>query len=287
MFPEFMSEAKGIRVTEQIVTAIPSQWRVVLFRVLAGLLGLVYLPGALLMTVPWAPSWMTTAFPNLSPLIWAWGKAAHPDIQRWMFAFSACVDEAIAVILLYLAWRPLGKPLLLQFLSLALVVALSSNIPFVGLGIAVGYSPLLVVILAYPELRGLLKPFWRGRISWTLLGLAAATAAFFIPRVWWALSAQLRGTDELALNYGWASLAEHLCNLWLIVFFSSFRHSGSRLLSLLVTFCFLFLGIAAIAVPANPGSWGLVGGMIAIIAGAASLVITAYDWKGSPRQAKN
>jgi hypothetical protein len=235
------------------------------------------------MTVPWAPSWMTAALPNLSPLIWAWHKAAHPDLQRWMFAFSACIDEAIAVVLLYLAWRPLGKPLLLQFLSLALVVALSSNIPFVGLGIAVAYSPLLVVILACPELRGLLKPFWRGRISWILLGLAAATAAFFIPQVWWAIGAQLRGTDDLAINYGWASVAEHSCNLWLIVFFSAFRHSGSGLLSLLAAFCFLFLGIAAISVPANPGSWGLVGGIIAMIAGVTSLVINAYDWKGSSR----
>jgi hypothetical protein len=104
----------------------------VLFRVLAALLGLVYLPGALLMTVPWAPSRMTTTFPNLSPLIWAWAKAAHPDIQRWTFTLSACIDEAIAVVLLYLAWRTLGKPMLLQFLSLALVVALGSNIPFIG-----------------------------------------------------------------------------------------------------------------------------------------------------------
>lgn len=38
-----------------------------LFRVLATLLGLVYLPGALLMAAPWAPSAMTTSLPPLSP----------------------------------------------------------------------------------------------------------------------------------------------------------------------------------------------------------------------------
>jgi hypothetical protein len=46
---------------------------------------------------------MATALPPLSPLIWAWAQAAHPDIQRWTFALSASVDEAIAVILFCLA----------------------------------------------------------------------------------------------------------------------------------------------------------------------------------------
>jgi hypothetical protein len=58
---------------------VPSpRWRLTLFRVLATLLGLVYLPGPLLMAAPWAPSSMATALPPLSPLIWAWAQAAHP-----------------------------------------------------------------------------------------------------------------------------------------------------------------------------------------------------------------
>ncbi len=208
--------------------------RLVLFRVLAALLGLVYLPGALLMTAPWAPSWMATALPKLSPLLWAWAKAAHPDIQRWTFAFSASVDEAIAFILFYLAWRPLGRLLLLQFLALALVGALAANIPFIGPGIIIACSPLLLLLVAYPELRRLLTPFWRGRINWTLLALAAVVGALFIPQAWQALQAQLQGADELALNYGWASIVEHLCNLWLIALFASFRQPGSTLLAIVV-----------------------------------------------------
>ena len=99
---------------------VPSpRWRLTLFRVLATLLGLVYLPGALLMAAPWAPSSMPRALPPLSPLIWAWAQAAHPEIQRWTFALSASVDEAIAVILVGLAWRPLARPLLFQFLARA------------------------------------------------------------------------------------------------------------------------------------------------------------------------
>jgi len=165
--------------------SIPSpRWRLTLFRVLATLLGLVYLPGALLMAAPWAPSSMPRALPPLSPLIWAWAQAAHPEIQRWTFALSASVDEAIAVILVCLAWRPLARPLLFQFLAFALAVDLAANAPFVP-GIIVGYSPLLLLLIAYPEPRRLLTPFWRGSINRSLLALALVTGAFFVPRSGW------------------------------------------------------------------------------------------------------
>ncbi len=258
------------------------RWRLTLFRVLATLLGLVYLPGALLMAAPWAPSSMATALPTLSPLIWAWAQLAHPDVGRWTFAFSGCVDEAIAVILFVLAWRPLARPLLLQFLALALVVDLVANVPFVP-GIIVGYSPLLVLLIAYPEPRRLLTPFWRGPIDWPVLGLAAVVDAFFLPQVWQAFQAQVRGADELALNYAWASIVEHLCNLWLIALLAAYRQPGSTLLALLVAACLLYLGVAAITVPGNPGSWGLAGGAIAILGGAAYVAAITRPWRrGSP-----
>ena len=263
--------------------SVPSpRWRLTLFRVLATLLGLVYLPGPLLIAAPWAPSSMATALPPLSPLIWAWAQAAHPAIQRWTFALSASVDVAIAAILFAIAWRPLARPLLLQFLALALAVDLAANAPFVP-EIIVGYSPLLLLLIAYPEPRRLLTPFWRGSIDRSLLALALVTGAFFVPEVWLALESQVRGADDLALNYGWASIVEHLCNLWLIALLAAFRQPGSTLLALLVAACLLYLGVAAIAVPDNPGSWGLAGGAIAIAGGAAYVAMTARAWRrGSP-----
>ena len=258
------------------------QWRLTLFRVLAVLLGLVYLPGALLMAAPWAPASMAKALPPLSPLIWAWSQAASPDSQRWTFALSASVDETIAVILFCLAWRPLARPLLFQFLALVLMVDLAANVPFVP-GIIVGYSPLLLVLVAYPEPRRLFTPLWRGSIDRPLLVLAVVGGAVLLPDAWLALQAQVRGADELAQNYAWASAVEHLCNLWLITLLAAFRRPGSTLLALLVAACLLYLGVAAIAVPDNPGSWGLIGGAVAIAGGAAYLVITVWAWRrGSP-----
>ena len=63
-----------------------------------------------------------------------------------------------------MSWRPLGRPVLVQFLVLvlALVVSLVAKIPFFGPGIAIAYPPLLLLLITYPEPRQLLTPFWLG-----------------------------------------------------------------------------------------------------------------------------
>jgi hypothetical protein len=230
------------------------RWRLPLFRVLAAIFGIVYLPGGLLLAAPWVPSSMTTAFPPLSPLLWAWAQAAQPDSQRWTFALSAVVDEAIAVILLALAWRPLARPLLAQFLVLALVVDVAANVLF-DPAVLVAYASLLLLLVAYPEPRLLLTPFWRGPVDRPFGAIAIVVGVAFVPSVWQARQAQVAGADALALSYGWASTVEHLGNLWLIAMLAAARKQGSALLAVLVAACLCYLGLAAnVAVPDNPGS---------------------------------
>jgi hypothetical protein len=60
----------------------------------------------------------------------------------------------------------------------------------------------------------------------------------------------------------------------LIALLAASPQPGSTLLAMLVAACLLYLGMAAIAVPGNPGSWGLAGGAIAILRGMAYLAIT-------------
>lgn len=213
---------------------------------LAGLLGLAYLPGVLLFA-PWALLSMARALPNLSVLIGAWAQARHPDLQRFTWSLSAAGDATIAAVLFALAWRPLAQPLLLQFLALALVVDLCANVPFVP-GIIVAYSPILLLLVIYPEPRRLPAPLWQGPIDWSVLTLAVVVGAFFVPDVWRAWQAQVRGGDELALNNGWASTVEHLCNLWLMALLAAARQRGSSLLAFLVGAYLVYLGMAAIAV---------------------------------------
>ena len=271
-------------------TIAPARWRVSLFRALALLVSLAYLPGVLLLIAPWAPSQIARDLPKLSMLVVAWASATQPDSQRWAWGLSAVVDAAIAVVLLSLAWRPLGRPLLPQFLALALVVAVGANIAFVGPGIVVGYSALLLVLLAYPRPRRLLTPFWRGPVDPWMLALAAVVGAFLLPDAWRALQAQVQGADELSLNFGWASLLEHLANLWLIALLAASRRPGANLLALLAAGCFLYLGVAAIAVPDNPGSWGLLGGAVALTgcAGYVAMILRARArGRRQPRQERS
>lgn len=244
---------------------------------IAVLLGLLYLPNGIVTIAPWVSSGIAKTLPPVSPLIWAWGQAVSPDLQRWTFGFSAVVDDAIALVCLSLAWRPLGRPLLLQVFVPALVFFLGANIPFIGWGMLVAYSPFFLLLAAFPEPKQLLKPFWNGPISWPLFALAVIIGALFLPQGWQAFGAQLAGKDAMALDYGWATIIEHLGILWLLALFASFRRPGSTLLALLVALCLFYLGAAAIAVPENPGSWGLAGGLLALLGGVCYVTIVVRD----------
>jgi len=127
-----------------------------------------------------------------------------------------------------------------------------------------------------------LTPSWRGPLDGRLLALAVATGVLLFPSLWQALQAQAAGADELALNYGWASTVEHLANLWLIALLAASRRPGSTLLALLLAACLLYLGVAALVVPGDPGSWGPWGGAIAIAGGAAYLAVTLSALRRAP-----
>lgn len=266
------------------VNAQSRPWRIAAFRILSGLLGLAYLPGLLLMALPWAPAELFRRLPTLSPIIWAFRQALDPETQRWAFALSACVDGAIAIILLYSAWRPFRSALLVQFLVPALVVAVGANIPFMGPGIIVGYSPLLLIIIAYPQRRRLAEFPWRPQPSWPLLLLALALGAALLSEAWRAFLAQIKGADALAHSLGWASLAEHECNFWLITLFAASRRPCSSLLAFLAAACLMYLGAASICLPSNAGSWGFAGGVIAIVSGIAYIALGFGESQGLERQ---
>jgi hypothetical protein len=150
----------------------------------------------------------------------------------------------------------------------------------VGPGIIVAYSPLLLIILAYPEPRRLAELPWRPRLSWPLLILALALGAAQLPEVWRAFQAQSKGADALARSFGWASLVEHECNFWLIALFAACRRPGSGLLAYLAAACLAYLGAAAICLPASAGSWGFAGGAIAIIGGIAFFALGFDEARG-------
>ena len=135
--------------------------------------------------------------------------AARPDLQRWTFALSAVVDEAIALILLCLAWRPLARPLLAQFLALALTVDVAANILF-DPQVVVAYAALLLLLVVYSRAAIAIDTHMARATRRSPPGPRRRRRGRAVPGVWQALQAQVAGADELALNYGWASTVEHL-----------------------------------------------------------------------------
>src|SRR5205807_2095200 len=69
-------------------------------------------------------------------------------------------DCGMAAMLVYLSWRPLRAPAVVQWIALAVIVFLTANVPFVGPAVALVAVPVVLVLVAYPAPRDLLTPPW-------------------------------------------------------------------------------------------------------------------------------
>jgi hypothetical protein len=247
-----------------------SRYRLTIMRVLAVLAGLFFLG-----TIPQAISpWGSVTLSNTNGV-------HDPNLHRWSAALAGGPDVGAAGVLFYLALRPL-TPLVLQWLAIIVVVFLAANVPFVGPSVALIAVPILLVLVAYPQPRSLLKAPWCEGVSPRLLSLGVLVAAFLLPQAGRALAAQVAGADELAANADWAADGEHLINLTLAALLAGMRRPGARALAVMTGAVLVFMGAAAVTVPTNPGSWGTVGGAIAIAGGLAFWATAAYEY----RQAK-
>jgi hypothetical protein len=248
-------------------------WRITAFRILAGLAGCFFL-----VTLPQALSpWGAVTLSNTNGV-------SDVNLHRWSAALAGGPDLGGAAMLLYLAWRPMRAPLVLQWWFLAMIVFLVFNVPFAGPSIVVIAIPVVLVLAAYPDPRSLLKAPWGDGVRLPVLVLGALVAIFLLLDATRAMAAQLAGTDELARNYDAASNAEHLTNVSLAALLAGMRRPGSGALALMAAAVLAFMGAAAITVPTNPGSWGIVGGIAAIAGALALAAVSAYQWPRSDSQ---
>ena len=252
--------AAGSTHSRGVALAGPA-WRIVLFRVLAALSGLFFLS-----TLPQALSpWRAVTLSNTNGV-------QDLDLHRWSAALAGGPDMGLGAVLLYVAWRPASAALPLQWVALAAAVFLAANVPFVGPLVALIAIPVVLVLVAYPEPRALVTAPWAQGLRLPVLAVGVLIAIFLLSDGARALAAQVRGTDELARNYDWASNGEHLINLGLAAVLAGTRKPGANILAMMAAAVLAFLGAAAITVPSNPGSWGIVGGAAAI---AAAIVLCA------------
>jgi hypothetical protein len=210
---------------------------------------------------------------NADPALALTGLAA-PDTHLWHAALPGAVrlllTGGVAAALLF---RPASKPLLGQWLILSAAVTVVVVVPFAGLPpLLFIVLPTVLVVAAYPW-PSKLANLRVARVDRPLAALTILAAAALAPSLWQNLTRQLDNAGgEHATEAHWALDAAHVILLLAAGALASTRRPGWQTLAILTGVTFLYLGIAAIAIPEQAGSWGTLGGALGVIAGVAYLI---------------
>jgi hypothetical protein len=141
----------------------------------------------------------------------------------------------------------------------------------------------VVPLIAYPYWRDVRTfPSWWAGVSRPLLILAATAGAALVVTAAIAFPRQIGGTDEAARGGWWLDYAEHATVLALAGLLAACRGPGWRILRGLCGAVWVYLGlVAALVLPHHPGSWGRIGGGLALL---ACIGFGIAAWRGSVRQ---
>ena len=234
-------------------------WRTALFTVLAALVALLFLTNLYRLSAPWAP---LAVYPNDD------ARLLNPELHRWHDAMWGAVSGILnGGVLLSLLWRPRQKPLLIQFVALIVIAGAATMIPFEPT-LAVVILVVASVVAAYPAPRALVDISWPEPLSRPLLALSLAGALLLVPYMGRLLLWQIQGVGgEHATANQWISDVEHTAFLLIAMVLVSTKRPGWRTLGFLIGLVLLYLGVAALALPHHAGSWGVAGGILALIGG--------------------
>jgi hypothetical protein len=254
----------------------PHRVRVIIFRVVAVLAGLFFVVAVVLMaSAPWV---------LLQP-----DQQTRTELNRWFLTVAGSVDAIAAGVLLALALQP-RRTLLIVEHAMAAIVAGAIILPFqpsFAAILAIGVVPLI----AYPYWRDVrLLPSWWDGVSRPMLILAVLAGAALLVTAAIAYPRQIGGTDEAARGGWWLDYADHATVLALAGVLAASRGPSSRILRGLCSAVWLYLGlVAALVLPHHPGSWGRIGGAVAVLVGIGFGVAAWRDSEreitGSPRRA--
>lgn len=235
----------------------PKRWRTAVFMIVAALAAFGYLIGhAQYLLAPWMVI-------DVDPEI------LHPETHRWHDTMWGSSSILVAGSLITLLWRPHRKPLLAQYLFLTAIVAIPFVVPFV-----IPVVPLLLVVAAYPNHRALLNPPRKDQVIRPLLALSVAALVVLLPVMLRNLGRQLDAVGgEHAVAGHWISDVEKMVLLLLAGFLASTGLPGWRPLAILIGITYLYLGLAALLLPDQAGSWGIIGGILALFGGLGYIAL--------------
>lgn len=244
-------------------------WRRIIFTIVAGFVTFFIMTNLFRLAAPWASmAW----YPHDDP------RQLNPELHRWHEAMWGAVTGILeGGVLLALLWRPRENPLLIQFMALVTLGGALTVLPFEPSLLFV-IVMLALIVITYPAPRVLLDVSRRGPLSRPLLGLSLATASLLVPYIVQLTLWQLRGVGgEHAVANQWISDVEHALFLLLATVLVNSKRPGWQTLGILTGVVFLYLGVAAIELPGYAGSWGIPGGVLALIDGMLYVVVTIRE----------
>jgi hypothetical protein len=247
-------------------------WRTIAYSILAGLYALQSLIVGLV---------------GIAPYPWQPPDPATPWITKWHSAHSAMVVGVLTgILLLVTLWRPKNKAGLLQvFVVVSILfgpVTMLLRSPYFGFDMSnwVFYAILAIMILLSPAREQLFSLKGEGSTSKPLLFLTVAAGLLFLPDLWQNLQLQIAGFQpDQAQRYFWLGAIFFFLVLIGIGFLTAIKRPGWQVLGILLGIVYLYLGIVAISIPNEVGSWGTVGGILSILGGVTYLVLTVWEMR--------
>lgn len=206
---------------------------------------------------------------------WIHGVLASSPLEDELQFFGAVHGALIGLLfsgsLIAMLWSPLRKPVLLQFyfvghvlflLTLAVTdPALAGQQLFVFIMFGV---VLLVLFTTYSKRRDIFRPSEPKATNRTLLILTGVALIALLPYM--INSAIQQGKDPME-QFRWGEGVALGLTMLYGGYLASSARTGARTLGILLSAAYVFLGAAAITVSDHPGSWGLWGGIAAIVYG--------------------
>src|SRR6266853_1402030 len=182
-------------------------------------------------------------------------------------------------------WRVIVFVIVAGFLVLSIaLVSLSfatvSGYGFNPLVLAIGAALICIIVITYPMPRALLNFRREGSLSYPLLVLTILAAVLLAPIIARELNWQIlgiTGQDVHALNYHWLTSVLLALMLILAGSLAATKQAGWQALGLITGVAYLYLGAMAQLLPDYAGSWGSIGGLLAVLAGVVYIVATLVE----------
>ena len=229
-------------------------------------------------------------FGSLFAILSPWGgpggepEAANPEIHRWHSSqWGTLMAILMSGSLLASLRRPRENPVLVQFAVVALLIFFVVGLVVEGFSPDMILFPVIAGLLAatYPNPRALTNFAPAGSMSIPLMALTLVAAVALAPNFFQSVQLQMGHVAEHAELGHW--LGSAVLNLWLVLggVLAATRRGGWRTMGTIVGVAFLYLGVAALSIPAHDGSWGTMGGILSALGGLAFIGTTLYEARSS------